>query len=187
MAIGTPIPRYLVARNITLFAGGAMYINSDGSISPGGDFADFHSLGVYDSFDLSYDFGLEEISSTDALLENFVQTKGTFDANVSEIQLPGGYSKLAQIGLTQSSYLGIEGVTTDPITGAAMDVSFVGIFGSLRMGIEKGKNVVTANIKPCGIFPYYAASQVNNNSAYGTGGLNSGNIRVANVVTSKKA
>lgn len=183
MAQGTSIPRSLVGRNVALFYGGAMYINGDGSLSPAGDFNDFHSAGTFDTFDFSADFGLEDVSPTDALIKTFAQTTADFDLTVGEIQQPSGYSKLAQIGFGQSSYLGIEAVTQDPVTGQQMVFSCVGIFGSLKFGIQRGKNVIMAQIKPCGIFPYYQPSQGGAQSG-ATGGLNSGNVRKPNVVTS---
>ena len=180
---GTYSPRTLVGRNVKVFYGGAMYINGDGSLSPSGDFADFHSAGTFDTFDFNADFGLEDVTATDAAIRTYAQTTSDFDLNVGEIQQPSGNSKLAQVGFTQSSYIGIEAVTEDPVTGQQMVFSAVGIFGSIKHGIVRGKNVIMASIKPCGIYPYYAPA--NSGSGTGaTGGLNSGNVRKANAITS---
>ena len=183
MAIGYSIPRVLAGRNLSLFYGGAMYINSDGSLSPAGDFNDFHSAGTFDTFDFSYDYGLEDVSATDAVIKTFATTIGDFDLSVGEIQQPSGYSKLAQIGFGQSNYIGIEAVTQDPVTGQQMCFSCIGTFAGMKYGVVRGKNVIMAQIKPCGIFPYYAPASSGSNSA-ATGGLNSGNIRRPSVITS---
>ena len=183
MAIGIPIPRVLVGRNLLVFYGGAMYINRDGSLSPAGDYNDFHSAGTFDTFDFSYDYGLEDVSATDAVIKTFATTIGDFDLSVGEIQQPSGYSKLAQIGFGQSNYIGIEAVTQDPVTGQQMCFSCIGTFAGMKYGVVRGKNVIMAQIKPCGIYPFYAPASSGSNTA-STGGLNSGNIRRGNVVTS---
>ena len=183
MAIGIPIPRALVGRNLIMFWGGAMYINADGSISPAGDFNDFHSAGTFDTWDFSYDYGIEDVSATDAVIKTFAPTIGDFDLSVGEIQQPSGYSKLAQIGFGQSNYIGIEAVTQDPVTGTQMAFSCVGVFSGIKYGLVRGKNVIMAQVKPCGIYPFYAPFSAGSNTA-ATGGLNSGNIRKPSVVTS---
>lgn len=186
---GTAIPRYLVGRNVAVFYGGALKINADGSVTPATDYTDFHAAGVFDTFEITFNFGLEEISATDAMIENHVSTKVSFDCNVGEIMQASGQSKLAQIGFSESNYIGVEMITEDPITGAAMVCSVVGIFNTIKTGVVQGRNVIMANILPCGIYPYYQPAQ---DTAGGSGattasanGLSTGNIRVGHAVTGK--
>lgn len=181
---GTAIPRYLVGRNVTVMGGVALYIGADGSITAGSDFSNFHNYGVFDSFEVTFDFGLEEISATDATMENYVQTKASFDCNIGEIQQPSGECKLMDIGFGQSSYIGIEAVVQDPATGTQAELSIVGIFASLKTGFVQGKNVVMANIKPCGIGVYYnVIAGSGGTGTADTTGLSTGNIRTPKVVT----
>jgi len=189
MAIGTTIPRTLVGRNAAVFYGVALVINSDGSLSSNGDYQDFHSAGTFDTFEFSADFGLEDVTATDAYLRNYAPTTGDFDLTFGEIQSASGYSKMAQIGFSQSNYIGLEAVTQDPVTGQQMVFAAYGVFGGIKFGLVRGKNVIMATIKPCGIYPYYQPAQgtaggvgANGGGAVSTG-LTSGNIRTGKVIT----
>ena len=188
MANGTQVGRYLIGRNVSLMACGAMYIDAYGNLTPGGDFVDLHSAGTFKTFSLALDFGLERIEPTDAVIANNVATVANFEFTVGEIQGPGGYSKLGAIGKFQSSYFGVEAVTYDQATGQYAQTSIIGIYQNMREGIVRGENVVEAVFIPCGITPYFGF-QFGSGSGSGvaptSGGLNNGYVRVPHTVTSQ--
>ena len=181
------IPRYLVGKNVSLVAVAAAYIDQYANIGIANDYRDLHTSGVFDTFEMTLDFGTQDIHATDATITNYVQTVADFEFRVGEIQGPGGYAKIIDIGSSQSIYFAAECNTYDPVSGESFSTFAFGIYQSLQYGVVEGKNVAMAVFKPCGIYPAITAIKGvgAGPNPFLTGGVATGNVRQPHVVTNQ--
>src|SRR5579883_1243979 len=145
----TLIPAYLVGKNISTFACTPQAVGNGGTLVPGTTF-DMHSLGVLDDATWRGDPGLVEISPTDAVSENYVATKETWELTLGEIAKADGSSQLL-VAAFNFNYIRVQWAVTAPWGAAGFNFAVIGAIGPCQMGIVQGKNGWQMTVRPAGI------------------------------------
>jgi hypothetical protein len=127
-----------------------------GGVLSDGTAVDVKSLAIFDEFEFQGSRGNVEISSADALIENYQVTKDSFVARLTAIDKAGKVQPLMDI-YAVNDHVKIVGTATIPSGTAQKAFTVYGTIDTIATGWRGGPNGTTIVIRPCGIKPTWAA------------------------------
>jgi hypothetical protein len=145
------IPLYFVAQQVSVLVITPQLADAAGNLTDDTPY-DIKAAAIFDDMEFQGSRGAIEISSADATVENYQQTKDSFVLRLSALDKAGKVSPIMDI-YGDEDRLKITGQATIPNGTAQKLFTVIGVIDSVVSPWRAGRNTSTIVIRPCGIKP----------------------------------